>query len=269
MEPKKKSSKKKSFEGKSDDKEAKRIIFKTSRFKMNNNVFWNNRKILPSITTIDKSLWRNKIEELRKLKFKEVFLFLSSLGKEDRKELYKLLKQTNIERIPFVHLKSDMELWELDYLVENYKTEIFNIHTQREHPLLHDYSKYKDIIYIENTISPLDEREIKDFAGICLDLSHLEGSRVMRKDVYENDIKLIKKYPIGCNHISAIDESSFLSEDANPVYDDHFISDLSELDYLKKYPKEYFSHFIVIELENSIEEQLKVKEYIINLLKDF
>jgi len=236
---------------------------------MNDKDFWSDRKILPSITTIDKSLWRNKIEELRKLKFKEVFLFLSSLIKKDRKELYELLKQTDIEKIPLVHLKSDMELWELDYLVKNYKTEVFNIHTQREHPLLHDFSKYKDIIYIENTILPLDEREIKDFAGICLDLSHLEGSRVMRRDVYENDIKLIKKYPIGCNHISGINESSFSSEDANPAYDDHFISDLSEFDYLKKYPKEYFSPFIAIELENSIGEQLKAKEYIINLLKDF
>lgn len=235
---------------------------------MNHNNFWSSRKILPSITTITKSIWRDKIKEIKRLELKEVFLFLSSLKQERRKELYELLRQSGVEKIPFVHLKSDMELWELDYLVKNYETEVFNIHTQREYPLSHDYSKYKDIIYVENTILPLDEEEIKSFAGICLDLSHLEGSRVMRKDIYEHDIKLIKKYSIGCNHISAIDESSFSSDNPNPVYDDHFINDLSELDYIKKYPKEYFSPFIAIELENSIEEQLRAKEYIINLLKD-
>ena len=235
---------------------------------MSHNNFWDNRKILPSITTITKSVWKDKIEEVKKLGLKEVFLFLSSLEKEGRKELYNLLNQSGIERIPFVHLRSDMELWEIECLIKNYKTEVFNIHTQREHPLSYDYSKYKNVIYVENTILPLDEEEIRDFAGICLDLSHLEGSRVMRKDVYESDIKLIKKYPIGCNHISAIDESSFSSKNPSPVYDNHFISDLVELNYLKKYPKEYFSSFIAIELENSIEEQLRVKKYIIDLLKN-
>ena len=51
-------------------------------------------------------------------------------------------------------------------------------------------------------------------------------------------------------------------------YASHYLEDLSELDYLKKYPANYFSDFIAIELENSIKEQLEVKDYIIDLLKN-
>jgi hypothetical protein len=234
---------------------------------MDQNNFWDTRKILPSITTINGSLWKNKIEEVKKLRLKEVFLFLTSVKEEKRKELYELLKNTEVEIIPLVHIREDMNLWELDYLVKEYKVEAFNIHNKREYPFSYDYSKYKNMIYIENTILPLKEEEIKEFAGICLDLSHLEGSKTMRKEIYENDIKLIEKYPIGCNHISGVEKDFSSDKEHTPVYDKHFIDDLSELDYLKNYPRKYFSNLIAIELENSIEDQLKARSYIFNLLK--
>lgn len=235
---------------------------------MRNKGFWKERKILPSITTINGSLWKDKIKEVKELKLREVFLFLTSVEEKERKQIYELLKKTNVKKIPLVHIREDMNLWELDYLVKEYGTEAFNIHNLREYPLLYDYSKYKNIIYIENTILPLKEEEIKEFAGICLDLSHLEGSRKMRKDVYENDIKIIEKYPIGCNHISGVEKDFSSKKIHTPVYDKHFIDCFSELDYLKKYPKKYFSNLIAIELENEIREQLKAREYIINLLEE-
>ena len=49
-------------------------------------------------------------------------------------------------------------------------------------------------------------------------------------------------------------------------YDSHNFENLSEFDYLKKYPKNYFSNLIALELENSIKEQLVAKEYIIDIL---
>ena len=161
-----------------------------------------------------------------------------------------------------------MELWELDYFVENYGTQVFNIHSQAEFPLVHDYSKYKDAIYIENTRYPYNEEEIKNFGGICLDLSHLESGRILAKEEFEHNTKIIKKYPIGCNHISAIKKIACTNESSEIRYDNHFLEDFSELDYLKKYPPSYFSSFIAIELENSITKQLEAKNYIIHLLKD-
>jgi len=230
--------------------------------------FIKNRKILPTITTINNNLWRKKMEEAKKLKLKEVFVFLTALGRKERKEFYKLLKETEIEKIPFVHIRSDMELSELDYLIENYKTELFNVHTEKQYPFVYDCSKYKDIICIENIYAfRLNEKEIKDYAGICLDFAHLENIRLTNKKAYQHDVEVLEKYPIKCNHISAIKKISFLRKNIMK-YDSHYLEDLSELDYLKKYPSNYFSPFIAIELENSIKEQLEAKDYIIDLLKN-
>lgn len=233
----------------------------------NKNNFWKNKRLLPAITTIG-SKWREKIAEVKKLKLEEICFFLTCLDGKERKEFYKLVKETKIKEVPLVHLRSDMELWELDYLVENYGTQVFNIHSHAEFPLVHDYSKYKDIIYIENTRQSYNEEEIKNFGGICLDLSHLENNRISAKEKFEHNTKIIKRYPVGCNHISAIKKIAYADELGVIHYDNHFLEDFSELDYLKKYPSFYFSSFIVIELENSITKQLEAKNYIIHLLKD-
>jgi len=225
-------------------------------------------KVLPSITTATKhgSTWREKIKEVNELKLKEVALFPTCLEKKERKELYSLLEKSTIRSIPFVHLRSDMELWELDYLVSKFKTKAFNIHTQREYPMIHDYLKYKEIIYIENTYKPLDEKEIKEFGGICLDLAHLENRRRV-KDKFQYNIKLIEKYPIGCNHVSAIWQTSHVSSRGVDSYDRHWLKDFSQLDYLKRYPLKYFSPLVAVELENPIKEQLKIRDYIIKIIK--
>ncbi len=206
------------------------------------------RKILPSITTVPGSFWKKK---LKNTSLKEVAVFPTFL--EERKEFYDLLEKSKVKSIPFVHLRGDMELWELDYFVQKYQTEIFNIHSKDQHPILNDFSKYKNIIYIENH-KYLSEKEINNFAGICLDLSHLEESRLLNKKKYQANKKILKKYKIGCNHISAIKKNL---EKAT-----HFLNDLSELDYLKKYPSCYFSNFIALEFKNSLEEQLKIKKYL-------
>ena len=216
-------------------------------------------KILPAVTTITPKAWKDKIKEVKELKLKEVYLFPTCLKQKERKELYETIEKTSIERIPFVHLRSDMELWELDYLTENYKTKVFNTHSQKEYPLANNLDKYKDFIYIENTYAPLDEEEIKEFAGICLDFSHLENDRVFHPEKYRHNVSLIEKCSAGCNHISAVKPSK---EASVLEYDNHYLKDLSELDYLKKYPLKYFSQYIAIELENTIEQQLEAIAYI-------
>ncbi len=223
-------------------------------------------QILPTITTITPGVWREKVKEVQKLKLKEVALFLTCLNQTERKELYQLLEKTSVKSIPFVHLRNDMEIWELEYLMKNYQTKIFNTHTKRQHKPWYDYGKYKRIIYIENVYQSLDEKEIKEFAGVCLDLSHLENDRLLHQDNYQHNIKIIKRYPVGCSHISAIKPAPTLDEESWLRHDRHFLEKFSELDYLKKYPLEYFGAFSAIELENNIKEQIKVKEYIINKL---
>jgi hypothetical protein len=223
-------------------------------------------EIFPAITNLTPSGWKDKIKEVKELKLKEVCLFPTLLELDERKELYSLLEKTSVQRVPFVHIRSDMELWELDFLVKKYQTEVFNTHSTREYSFMNNLDKYRQSIYIENTKGYLDEEEIKGFGGICLDFSHLESNKRFHPDIYEKDLRLIEKYPIGCNHISPIKEYALLEKGKSYGYKPHFFEKLSEFDYLKNYPKKYFSNFLALELENSIQDQLKAKEYILGLI---
>jgi hypothetical protein len=224
-------------------------------------------RIFPTITTISKK-WPEKIKEVGKLKLKKVCFFPTCLDKKERKKAYNLLKKTSVKEIPIVHIKGEMKTAELNYLVENYNTRAFTLHTQREYPLLYDYSKYRDRLFIENVFHFFDEKELDCFGGMCLDLSHLENDRILHKEKFENIKQMLKKHKIGCNHISAIKKMAHKDkfEENTLRYDSHHFEDLSEFDYLKKYPKNYFSNLIAIELENSIKDQLLVKDYIANIL---
>lgn len=227
----------------------------------------NEIKIFPTITTTgDPKGWKDKIKEIKKLKIKEACLFLTVLNYKERKNLYRIIGKVNIEKIPFIHLRSDMRTEEIDYLIENYGTEVFNTHTKRHYPFVYDWSKYRKNIFIENVAYPLDEREVSEFAGICLDFAHLENNRILYKETFNNDIELIKKYLVGCSHISAIKKIKRKDRKGPEKHDFHYFDDLSEFDYLEKYPLEFFPPYIALELENSIEEQLKAKKYIYDLL---
>lgn len=226
-------------------------------------------QILPTITTITDSVWLDKISEVKKLRLKEICLFPTCLNKEQRDKLYALLRDTSVERIPLVHLRSDMKLQELDFLSLHYQTRVFNIHTKKEFPLLNDYGPYKKLICVENTSDPLNEEEIREFGGICLDISHLENDRLLRPDIYRVNVRMLEKYPPKCSHISVIKKELVLDEESQvKKFTTHFLEDLSELDYLKRYPLEYFGSVVAIELENTIEEQLKAQEYIRMLTKN-
>ncbi|MFA5013685.1 MAG: hypothetical protein WC520_03970 [Candidatus Paceibacterota bacterium] len=226
-------------------------------------------KFFPAITTITKANWRDKVDEVDRLGLEEVALFPTCLNAEQRKDLYTAIEHTSIKHVPFIHLRSDMELWELDHFVKKYDTQIFNVHSAREYPINKDWLKYKQIICIENTQrSPLDPEEIKNFGGICLDFSHLENDRLVDKDKFAADTKCLASFPVRCNHISAIKTKFSLDENEKLHYDSHMLKKQSELDYLKRYPLEYFSDFCAMELENKISDQLIAIDYINELIKN-
>lgn len=163
-----------------------------------------------------------------------------------------------------------MPLEELDCFVEKYNTRVFNIHSPREYPLNYDYSKYKDLIYLENTRYLANEEELSQFSGICFDTSHLEEHSIAGDSNYgKNFENLAKKYPVGCCHVSAIKDSprKDIEEFDDMEYSAHYLGKLSELDYVKKY-LDYLPDIISIELENSFEEQLKVKEYLEKIINN-
>jgi len=234
------------------------------------------RKILPGLTTQSPD-WKKKIDEIGKLGLKEIALFPTSLSEIERKALYSRLEQTEIQRIPHVHAMAEFEEAEMDYLVGRFQVERFNLHPRLD-AFRHQKSKHWKNIYIENLhhyIAP-DERNLfsqeafgrYSVAGICLDLSHLENERLIFPDNYSETLEMIKKFKIGCNHVSGIAaEPTTENVYGIKIYDVHRIEGQSQLEYLEKMPLKFFSDIVSIELENSFEEQLEFKKYIGSIIK--
>jgi hypothetical protein len=231
------------------------------------------KEILPSITTLKygESNWRDLIDEVDNLEITRIALFLTGLDREDRSECYERLFNLVIKRgltIPFVHARHDMPADEYEMLMENFGTESFNLHPESQIKIefpLHD--ELRAHIYIENCRDLVSD-DLKGFAGVCLDLSHLEDSRMFwSEDDFLDIIKILNHNPIGCNHISAISETPKLDTYFNSNYcSRHTLNSLDELNYLKDYPKDYFGKYIANELTNKISRQLEVIEYIKDLI---
>jgi len=229
-----------------------------------------NKKILFGLTTITDGEWKNKVKEIDELGLKEIALFPTCLEYKERQELYKLLEKTKLVCIPHVHLREeDMDTAELDYLVERFKTQVFNIHAgSGVINFLEHNKKYQDRIYVENTLMEDDfEKVLELCAGVCLDLSHWEDFGFLKKsEGYKTFSELLKKNKIGINHISGIKgEKVHCYDKFNDLdfynYSDHRLNELSELDYVKKY-KDYLADIISIELENPFKRQLEIKKYL-------
>jgi len=225
-----------------------------------------NKIVLVSITSAsDPNGWVRKVKRISELGIKEAALFPTTLDFEQRKKLYAALEESSLKRLPHVHLRSDMEEWEMDLFVEKYKTQVFNIHPcHSTHPFPDSFLKYKEKIFIENLIAVPEEEELNKYSGLCVDFGHWEGSRRLGNEKYNSRMRqLIKKFIIGCCHISAVKKKAERDAEFSMrfTFDQHFMDDLSDLDYIKKY-KELLPQYISIELENSIDEQLVAKKYL-------
>lgn len=232
-----------------------------------------NHKILLGLTTTHASDWRGKVEECKKFDIAEIALFPTAIDFASRQELYKLLENSPVKNIPHVHLRNDMEKEELDYLVEKFHTQVFNIHPRKNaHPFTKDYGKHIPNIYVENSSFVPEIEELEKWGGFCIDFSHWQD--VVLKDDRENNFKMqeaARKFKIGCSHISAVGNVLGKVQDTKypeiiyEEYSKHTLSDLKELDYMKNFIV-YIPEFVSIELENSFKEQLEVKKYLEDLI---
>lgn len=222
----------------------------------------NNKKILLGLTTTPRSDWREKTREIDRLGLKEVALFPTFIPLSQRRKLYHLLEKTKLEKIPHVHLRDDMEEWEIAYFFNHWKTEVFNIHPNERFLSLANNRKWQSRIFVENH-SRIDKTFRKMLAlcgGVCLDYAHW---KIRQKGILNGylDLKnIVQKNLIGCCHVSAVRKKwGFFWKD------DHWYEELSDFDYLKLFV-EYLPSLISLELENSFEEQLKAKKYLKDII---
>ena len=220
-------------------------------------------EVLCSITTAatfgDPSMdWRRAIQDTARLGLARVALFLTGLNPVQRKTLYQLLLSQRLRHefaIPFVHARGDMHSDEYRFLMGEFGAERFNLHRRRQQPHEHDLSKeLRSRIYIENAWH-LEQADLKGFAGICLDFSHLEAVMYEEPKEYPMLEGLLDRFPIGANHVSAF----LLERSQNNRRDRHFTTSPGDFDYLSGFPRRYFGKFVALELSNPLEEQLTVK----------
>lgn len=233
------------------------------------------KEVLVSLTTAGNPDWRKNVDDLKKMNVKRFALFLTMMPDADeRMKLFQTIKKEMPgAKIPFAHIRPDITPIQLDFLIDNFGLEKMNIHPTREYPLVHDYAKYMKMVYIENAgpaiKDGLKESDLAGFAGVCLDISHLENAKRMGYPGYKITLELLKRNTIGANHISGILEKPFHGPISGTFsYDSHKYTKLSDFDYLKNYGSEFFGQYIALELYNSIEEQLKAKKYIESIIGD-
>lgn len=219
-----------------------------------------NHEVLLGLTTTPKSDWKGKVGEMKQLGIKRVALFPTFLGIEKRKELYDLLDDIDGLEIPHVHLRNqDMEEWEMTMFEEKYKTQFYNIHVNCQ---VNGYlEKYKSKIYVENHFKKFDENHLKNFAGICLDVQHMERSKLEAPLASRQMSDLLEKYEVGCCHISSLPKIKNTLQRLLKGVAGHYMISLDEVDYVRKY-KAFLPQLVSIELENSFERQMEVKKYL-------
>jgi hypothetical protein len=221
-------------------------------------------KILPSITSLSKaeSTWLTKIDEIKLLELRSIALFVTGLSMEERQECFQKLlelRKNYFFEIPFVHAVSNMPESDYEFLINNFQTKSFNLHPLREFPLRHKLSDHlKNLIYIENASSDLllYKEDLNGFAGICFDLSHLDDLRRRSLTDYSSQVDLSNNFKVGANHISAVGHDYIKLENKIIFGSKHYLSNISELNYLSDLPVNAISNIIAVELENSLAEQL-------------
>ncbi len=219
-------------------------------------------QIYPSITGYGDIDWQSKLEEINKLKLKEVAVFLGHFNKKERDHLYKSLIKSSIEKIPLVHLRNDTDKKDMEFFIKNYGTKYFNIH-EKGFDILDQWNPYWDRLYLEmNYDNQVDENvKVENIGGFCIDLSHFKAS--IDRDTKEAKYIFSRKDKIkfSCNHLNGYDPIS--------RKDKHTITDLKDFDYLTTLPKLVFSEVIALEVFNSIREQLEFKKYLEKILDDY
>jgi hypothetical protein len=226
--------------------------------------------VVPSITTHNRygSTWREKIAELEPLGIRQVGLFVTGIQKAERKECYRsllALRERYPFSIPFVHAVSDMDDAEYAFLRHEFGTRWFNLHPLREFPLIQPLSEEtRSFITIENScfVDLIQQQDLHGFAGLCIDISHLEDTRLVNHDGYEQILQLCEAVPVRANHISASITPSSEMYRGFRKHSSHHLAAEVELSYLSQMPREVVGEVAALELENPLAEQLRVVEVV-------
>ena len=222
-------------------------------------------KLLPSLTSTRRDRIEPFLEDLRGGTVRTIALFPTTLKPDERRALYEKLEKIEGLRIPHVHLRSDCGDAEIGYLVHRFGTEVFNVHPEASHTaFVPDSARWLKKIWLENADDLPQAEQLEAYGGVCPDFSHWEAARRARDRSYDGFEDLVRRFPAGCCHVSAIREG-----DPNPWNgrtDHHHFTNLSDFDYLGRYREFFPPDWASLEVENSLAEQLEAIGHIADLL---
>lgn len=208
--------------------------------------------------------------EVPKLGVDECSLFVTGLTPSQREECYKLLlsaKRTRRFTIPFVHAVASMPEDEFWFLTDTFGTEAFNLHPQWDFPLNYPLSqKVRERIFIENcsVSTPLTREDLVGFAGLCIDLSHLEDARRNCPENFARTLALAQNVPVGANHVSGVRNLGTRADGSNGGNSTHVADTHDDFSYVAMAPAYCIAPLVTLELENPIREQLAFIESVKN-----
>lgn len=217
-------------------------------------------RILVGLTGHKALHWQSKLREINQFKLSKIALFLECFEKTQRKKIYPALLNSSIKEIPLVHIRHDMGKDELLFLKKNFHSSYFTIH-EDHFKILRKWQGFYPRLFLEmnydNSIFP--SVQINKIGGFCLDLSHfkVEAETNSREFKYIMKRKKVSRY-FACNHLNGYSPEKNI--------DLHTIKTLKDFAYLKTLPEFLFGQVIALEMENSISEQLRFKEYLSRLL---
>jgi hypothetical protein len=223
-------------------------------------------RIIPGLTSTKKERIPAFLEDLAREGITEIAFFPTCLDSSERAGLYRDLELLPGLRIPHVHVRSDFDEGELDYLCGRFGTEAFNMHPAAStHPYGTIPARHARRFFVENVEQFPEEAELKAVGGLCPDFSHWANAVAFGRPGYDEAMRrLALHYPIGCCHLSAL-RPGF----PNPwhgEWDHHEFVSLSDLDYLKAYSAFMPLAWGSLELENPLSQQLQARRHLELLL---
>ncbi len=223
--------------------------------------------ILPGLTSTRGDRIFAFVADLRSSPVRAIALFPTVLGRTERSELYNELASVPGLRIPHVHLRSDCNEEEMQFLVTTFATERFNIHPAAD---VHAFGPvppgFRDLVFVENVQEAPDDAELEVLGGICPDYAHLESARRLGRHEYVATVeRQFREYHVGCCHVSAV-----RAGDPNPWNggeDHHHFTSLADFDYMEAYADVLPQRWISLELENPLGEQMEAAKYLEHTLE--
>jgi hypothetical protein len=223
-------------------------------------------RIIPGLTSTKKERIPAFLEDLERESIHEIALFPTCLVKSERASLYRELELLHGLQIPHVHVRSDFDCGELDYLCGRFGTEAFNIHPGTStHPFGTIPEKHARKFFVENVEQFPEDVDLEAIGGLCPDFSHWANAVAYGRLAYDAAMRrLAGRYPIGCCHLSALRPG--VPNPWHGEWDHHEFVVLADLDYLKAYSAFMPLTWGSLELENPLSEQLQARRHLESLL---